>query len=165
MKSKSLVAWVSGNGKVDADLGARVDASVDVKLQLVAILQLEAEASALLFQAAPVQDGIVFVFMSSSSCICLSVFLSLSTCAEWQFCRTRSLPRPCSASKPGLCGPACAAAPGPKCTLIGKHLTIPKVNREICLIGSGTPPGRWVNATCGFVEDHHPAASSKGESH
>ena len=126
MKSKSLVARGPGNGKVDADLGARVDASVDVKLQLVAILQLEAEASALLFQAAPVQDGIV---------LCLCLRLLMSTCAEWQFCRTRSLPRPCSVSTPGSCGPACAAAPGPKCTLVGKHLTIPKVNREICLIG------------------------------
>ena len=80
MKSKSLVARVSGNGKVDADLGARVDASVDVKLQLVPILQLEAKASALLSQAAPVQDGIVLclclrlpVFVSRSSCLCLPV--------------------------------------------------------------------------------------------
>ena len=46
-------------------LGARVDASVDVKLQLVPVLQLEAQAGALLLQAAPVQDDIaVFVFLS-----------------------------------------------------------------------------------------------------
>ena len=64
-------------------LGARVDASEDVKLQLVAVLQLEAQAGALLLQAAPVQDDIaVFVFLSLSltltSYLCL---LSLSTCA------------------------------------------------------------------------------------
>ena len=124
-------------------LGARVDASVDVKLQLVAVLQLEAEAGALLLQAAPVQDGIaVFVFLSLfltlTSYLCL---LSLSTCAGWQSGRTRSLPRPCSASTPGSCGPACAAAPGPKCTLVGKHLTIPKEDRSYRhLLAAGSTP-------------------------
>ena len=47
-----------GNEKVDGDLGARVVASEDVELQLVPVLQLEAQAGALLFQAAPVEDGI-----------------------------------------------------------------------------------------------------------
>ena len=38
-----------------AYLSSRVDASEDVKLELVAVLQLEAEAGALLPQAAPVR--------------------------------------------------------------------------------------------------------------
>ena len=54
---------------MDADLSARVNASVDVELQLVAVLQLEAEARPLLLQAAPVQDGID-AFLSLSSCLC-----------------------------------------------------------------------------------------------
>ena len=58
-----------GKEEVDGDLGARVDPSVDVKLQLVAVLQLEAEAGPLLLQAAPVQDGID-AFLSLSSCLC-----------------------------------------------------------------------------------------------
>ena len=85
-----------GNEKMDADLSARVNASVDVELQLVAVLQLEAEARPLLLQAAPVQDGIdaflslssclclpVFVFLSLSSCLCLPVFVHLCSMAIW----------------------------------------------------------------------------------
>ena len=73
---------------MDGDLGARVVASEDVELQLVPVLQLEAEAGALLFQTAPVEDGIdvclfflssyffLFLsFLSLSSCICLRVFV------------------------------------------------------------------------------------------
>ena len=141
---------------MDGDLGARVVASEDVELQLVPVLQLEAEAGALLFQTAPVEDGIavclyflsfpfflflpvfVFLYLSTCVCVCNSVSGSLSTYEEWQSCRTRSPPRPCSASTPGWCGPACAAAPGPKCIFIGKHLQSQRRIPVTGYIGFGT---------------------------
>ena len=73
-----------GKEEVDGDLGARVVASEDVELQLVPVLQLEAEAGALLFQTAPVEDviAVCLYFLSLSFFLFLPVFvfLYLSTC-------------------------------------------------------------------------------------
>ena len=54
-----------------SNLGARIAAGEDVKLKLVAVLQLEALTRPLLPQAAPV--SLVYVFVLSLGYFCLSL--------------------------------------------------------------------------------------------